>query len=81
MAVGDTCVSEAGMVAIVPRDKRFSICGGPHGFYDASELIQQHRLDILLLEPFLEDRDGILWIKELAKGISGYPDSNRLAPI
>jgi response regulator of citrate/malate metabolism len=41
------------------------ICGGAHGFYDASEPIQQHRPNILLLEPFLEDRDGILWIKEL----------------
>jgi response regulator of citrate/malate metabolism len=53
MVVGDTCVSEAGMVATVSRDKRFRICGGAHGFYDASELIQQHRPDILLIEPFL----------------------------
>jgi chemotaxis response regulator CheB len=51
MVVGDTCVSEAGMVATVSRDKRFRICGGAHGFYDASELIQQHRPDILLIEP------------------------------
>ena len=25
-----------------------------------------HRPDVLLIEPFLEDRDGILWIKDLA---------------
>jgi two-component system response regulator NreC len=55
------------MEAIVRRDKRYRICGGAHGFYDAGELIRQHRPDILLIEPFLEDRDGILWIKELAK--------------
>jgi two-component system response regulator NreC len=67
VVVGDTCVSEAGMEAIVRRDKRYRICGGAHGFYDAGELIRQHRPDILLIEPFLEDRDGILWIKELAK--------------
>jgi DNA-binding NarL/FixJ family response regulator len=65
--VGDTCVSEAGMETIVRRDKRYRICGGAHGFYDAGELIRQHRPDILLIEPFLEDRDGILWIKELVK--------------
>ena len=33
------------------------------------------RPDILLIEPFLEDRDGILWIKELAKE---FPDTRVL---
>jgi len=65
--VGDTCVSETGLEAIVSRDKRYRICGGAHGFYDAGELLRKHRPDILLIEPFLEDRDGILWIRELAK--------------
>src|SRR5947209_698016 len=67
VVVGDTCVSEAGMETIVRRNKRYNICGSAHGFYNAGELIRQHRPDILLIEPFLEDRDGILWIKELAK--------------
>ena len=55
------------MAAIVGRDKRYQICGSAHGFFDSGELIRQHRPDILLIEPFLEDRDGILWIKELAR--------------
>src|SRR4029077_12785828 len=55
------------MATIVGRDKRYQVCGGAHGFYDARELIHKHRPDVLLIEPFLEDRDGILWIKELAK--------------
>jgi DNA-binding NarL/FixJ family response regulator len=55
------------MAAIVGRNKRYQICGSAHGFFDAGELIRQHRPDILLIEPFLEDRDGILWIKELAR--------------
>jgi two-component system, NarL family, response regulator NreC len=66
VVVGDTCISERGMEAIVGSDKRYRICGGAHGFYDAGELIRKHRPDILLIEPFLEDRDGILWIKDLA---------------
>jgi len=66
VVVGDTCISEEGMAAIVRRDKRYHICGGAHGFYDAGELIRKHHPDVLLIEPFLEDRDGILWIKELA---------------
>jgi DNA-binding NarL/FixJ family response regulator len=55
-----------GIKTIVGADKRYRIVGGAHGFFDAGELIRQHRPDILLIEPFLEDRDGILWVKELA---------------
>jgi two-component system, NarL family, response regulator NreC len=67
VVVGDTCVSEQGMATIVGRDKRYHVCGGAHGFFDAGELIRKHRPDVLLIEPFLQDRDGILWIKELAR--------------
>jgi DNA-binding NarL/FixJ family response regulator len=73
--VGDTCVSEAGMKTILGSDSRYLICGSAHGFYDAGELIRRHRPDILLLEPFLEDRDGILWIKGLA---DEYPQTRIL---
>ena len=66
VVVGDTCVSELGMAAIVGRDKRYQVCGGAHGFFDAGELIRKHQPDVLLIEPFLEDRDGIRWIKDLA---------------
>lgn len=67
VVVGDTCVSEEGMAAIVGRDKRYHVCGGAHGYYKGGELIRKHRPDVLLIEPFLEGRDGILWIKDLAR--------------
>ncbi len=66
VVVRDTCVSEEGMAAIVGRDKRYHVCGGAHSFHDAGELIRKHQPDVLLIEPFLEDRDGIRWIKDLA---------------
>ncbi len=65
VVVGDTCVSEQGMATIVGRDKRYRVCGGAHGFYDAGELIRRHQPDVLLIEPFLQDRDGIRWIRDL----------------
>jgi DNA-binding NarL/FixJ family response regulator len=65
VVVGDTCVSEEGMAAIVGRDKRYHICGSAHGFYEGCELIRQHQPDVLLIEPFLKNRDGIRWIKDL----------------
>lgn len=75
VVVGDTCVGEEGLTAIVGRDERYQICGGAHGFFDAEELIRKHQPDVLLIEPFLEDRDGILWIKELA---NEYPQTRIL---
>jgi DNA-binding NarL/FixJ family response regulator len=54
------------MATIVGRDKRYHVCGSAHGFYDAGELIRKYQPDVLLLEPFLEGRDGIRWIKDLA---------------
>src|SRR4030095_8045971 len=75
VVVGDTCVSEEGMAAIVGRNERYHVCGGAHGFFDAGELIRKHQPDVLLIEPFLEDRDGILWIKELA---NDYPQTRIL---
>ena len=72
---GYVCQSEEGMAAIVGRDRRYHVCGGAHGFFDAGELIRKHHPDVLLIEPFLEDRDGILWIKDLA---SRYPQTRIL---
>ena len=66
VVVAETCISEEGVATIVGRDKRYHICGHAHGFYDAAELIRKHQPDLLLIEPFLEDRDGIRWIKDLA---------------
>src|SRR5207248_10767927 len=66
LAVGDTIVSEQGMVAIIGRDPRYHVCGAGHTFAEANRLVRQHRPDVLLIEPFLENRDAIRWIKDLA---------------
>src|SRR6266446_2058252 len=66
VAVGDTIISEQGLVAIIGRDPRYRVCGAAHTFAEANKLIRQHRPDVLLIEPFLENRDAIRWIKDLA---------------
>jgi two-component system response regulator NreC len=66
LVVGDNCIAEEGAAAIVARDKRYHVCAGAHDFDDAEALIRKHQPDILLIEPFLEGRDGIQWIKEIA---------------
>lgn len=66
VAVGDTIISEQGLVAIIGRDPRFHVCGAAHTFEEANKLVREHHPDVLLIEPFLEHRDAIRWIKDLA---------------
>jgi DNA-binding NarL/FixJ family response regulator len=66
VAVGDTIIGEQGLVAIIGRDPRYQVCGAAHTFDDANKLVGQHRPDVLLIEPFLENHDAIRWIKDLA---------------
>ena len=66
VVVGDTVVSEQGMATIVGHDTRYRVCGTAHSFREANEVIQRERPDLLLIDPFLENRDGIRWIRDLA---------------
>jgi len=66
VAVGDTIISEEGLVAIIGRDPRYHVCGAAHTFAQANKLVRQHHPNVLLIEPFLENRDAIGWIKDLA---------------
>jgi len=66
VAVGDTIISEQGLVAIIGRDPRYFVCGAAHTFTEANKLVREHLPDVLLIEPFLENRDAIRWIKDLA---------------
>src|SRR5581483_2078348 len=52
---------------IIGSDKRYSVCGSAHSFADGNRLIKQFNPELLLIEPFLEEGDGVRWIRELAK--------------
>jgi DNA-binding NarL/FixJ family response regulator len=66
LVVGDTVVSEQGLATIVGRDERYVVCGAAHTYRDTNNIIRQQQPDVLLIEPFLENQDGIRWIKDLA---------------
>ena len=66
VVVGDTIISEQGLVAIIGRDPQYEVCGAAHTFEEANNLVRRHRPNVLLIEPFLENRDAIRWIKDLA---------------
>jgi hypothetical protein len=53
VVVGDTCISEEGMAAIVGRDKRYHVCGSAHGCCEGCELIRKHHPNVSSIEPHL----------------------------
>ena len=65
VVVGDTCVSARGLAAIVGDDESYSVCGHADSFDEANKLICDCRPDILLIEPFMRNIDGIRWIRKL----------------
>jgi DNA-binding NarL/FixJ family response regulator len=61
----DSTVAREGIAAIIRRNSRFALCGLAADERTTSELLEQHQPDLLLIEPFLGNRDGIFLIKQL----------------
>jgi DNA-binding NarL/FixJ family response regulator len=64
---GHRCVRE-GIAATVGRDQRYYLWGNKRKFYNASELIRRRQPGVPTIDLFLEDCDGIRWIKDLLTG-------------
>jgi DNA-binding NarL/FixJ family response regulator len=62
----DSTVAREGIAAIIRRDLRYALCGLAADQRTTIELVQKHQPDLLLIEPFLGNRDGIFLLKELA---------------
>src|SRR5947209_18265622 len=67
LVVDDSAVAREGVAAIITRDGRFALCGSAADQQRATELLEREKPDLLLIEPFLANRDGIFLIKELAE--------------
>src|SRR5437868_6843192 len=60
----DSTLAREGTAAIM-RDLPYTLCGLATDQQTTSELLEQHHPDLLLIEPFLGNRDGIFFLKEL----------------
>jgi DNA-binding NarL/FixJ family response regulator len=76
LVADDSTVAREGIAAIIRRDLRYTLCGLATDQRMLNELLEKHKPDLLLLEPFLGKRDGIFLIKELA---ARYPLTRILA--
>jgi DNA-binding NarL/FixJ family response regulator len=60
----DSTVAREGTAAII-RDLPYAICGLAPDQQSTNELLEQHQPDLLLIEPFLGNSDGIFFLKDL----------------
>ena len=62
----DSAVAREGLVAIIRRDRGYTVCGLAIDERTTRELAEKHQPDLLVIEPFLGHHDGIFLLKELA---------------
>ena len=65
LVADDSMVAREGTAAII-RDLPYTLCGVATDQQTTSELLEQHHPDLLLIEPFFGNRDGIFFLKELS---------------
>jgi DNA-binding NarL/FixJ family response regulator len=62
----DSTVAREGIAAIIRRDLRYVVCGLAADQQTIYEVLETHKPDLLLIEPFLGNQDGIFLLKEIA---------------
>jgi DNA-binding NarL/FixJ family response regulator len=67
----DSTVAREGTAAII-RERPYALCGLACDQQTTNELLEQHQPDLLLIEPFLGDRDGIFILKDL---VTRFPNT------
>jgi len=53
-----------GMTSIIVAASRFAVCAATGDFDDALELVERHRPELVVADPFVKCRDGIAWTKD-----------------
>jgi DNA-binding NarL/FixJ family response regulator len=55
-----------GLVQIISAVSNLVVCAMTGGCDDVADLVERHRPRLVIVEPFQENGDGIMWIKDLA---------------
>ena len=66
LVADDSAVAREGIAAIIRRNSRYTLCGSAVDRHMTIQLMEQHKPDVLLIEPFLGTCDGLFLIKEIA---------------
>jgi DNA-binding NarL/FixJ family response regulator len=58
-------IVRVGLANIISAVSQLIVCAATGDYDEVDDLIERHRPHLVIAEPFDEDRDGTLWIKEL----------------
>jgi hypothetical protein len=61
-----------GLAKVISAASQLVVCAATGDYDEVEDLIERHRPHSIIAEPFHENRDGIMWIKELC---AGFPDT------
>ena len=57
-------LARIGLSSIILAASRFAVCAATADFDEALELVQRHRPELVVADPFVKCRDGIVWTKD-----------------
>ena len=60
-------VVRIGLAKIIGAASHFVVCATTGDCDDVPDLIERHQPHVIIAEPFQQNRDGIMWIKDLAR--------------
>ena len=66
LVADDSALAREGIAAIIRRNSRYTLCGSAVDRRSTIQLMEQHKPDVLLIEPFIGTCDGLFLIKEIA---------------
>src|SRR3989442_3487637 len=55
-----------GLAQVISAASRFTVCAATGDYAEVASLVERHRPHLVIVEPFQETRDGLMWIKDIA---------------
>jgi DNA-binding NarL/FixJ family response regulator len=65
-------LARIGLSSIILAASRFAVCAATGDFDEAFELVQRHRPELVVADPFVNCRDGIFWMKDF---VGRFPET------
>ena len=65
-------LARIGLSSIILAASRFAVCAATADFDEALELVQRHRPELVVADPFVKCRDGIVWTKDF---VGRFPET------
>ncbi len=65
LIVEGTELLRIGLAQVISAASRFTVCAATGDYAQVASLVERHRPDLIIVEPFQETRDGLMLIKDI----------------